>query len=126
MNPTLIKNYLAGAAIAAFRIVKFSADNTVIQGAAATDYLIGIADGMGASASGARVDVVKGGVAYVEFGGSVTRGGPVTADANGKAVAAAPSAGTQARIIGFAEVTAASGDIAPVLIAPVIITQPAA
>ena len=54
----------------------------------------------------------------MEFGGTVARGAPVTADASGKAVAAAPAAGSNVRIIGFAEVSAVAGDIAPVLIAP--------
>lgn len=114
---TVARNYLAGAAIAAYRIVKFSADGTVIQGAAATDSLIGISESVG-PASGERVDIVKSGIADLEFAGVVARGGPVTSDADGKGVAAAPAQGVNNRIIGFAEVTTAAGDIAPVLIAP--------
>lgn len=118
MQRTLVKSYTAGAAVAAYRIVKFgSADGEVIQGAAATDSLIGVSGEL-AAASGARIDINQGGMPDVEFGGSVTRGGPVTADADGKAVAAAPSAGSNARIIGFAVNSAASGDIAPIVFAP--------
>ncbi len=117
-TPTLTRSYVAGGAIAAYRIVKpHSADGQVVQAAAATDYLMGVTRDLG-PASGEIVDVVKAGVTEIEFGGTVTRGGPVTADANGKAVAAAPSAGSNVRIIGFAEVSAVSGDIAAVLIAP--------
>jgi len=118
MNPGLIKSQVAGAAIAARRIVKpHTADGQVVQAAAATDSLMGVT-GLLAAESGERCDVTKIGVALVEFGGTVTRGGPVTADANGKAVAAAPSAGANVRIIGFAEISAVSGDIAPVLLSP--------
>lgn len=118
MNVGLIKQGTAEAAIAAHRIVKFgAADGGYVQAAAASDSLVGVCEAVG-PASGERVDVIKSGIADVEFGGAVTRGGPVTSDANGKAVAAAPAAGANARIIGFAEVTAADGDIAPVLIAP--------
>lgn len=117
-NTLLNRNYTAGGAIAAFRIVKCgSNDGEVVQAAAATDFLMGVCESVG-PASGERCDIVKAGVADVEFGGTVTRGGPVTSDANGKAVAAAPGAGTNNRIIGFAEVSAVSGDIASILIAP--------
>jgi len=119
MASTLLnRNYTAGAAIAAFRIVKpGAADGEVVQAAAATDALMGVCESVG-PASGERCDIVKVGIADVEFGGTVARGAPVTADANGKAVAPAPAAGSNVRIIGFAEVSAVAGDIAPVLIAP--------
>lgn len=117
-NQVLAKNYTAGGAIPAFRIVKMGAnDGEVLQAAAATDLLMGV-NGELAPASGERVDIQKMGIARIEFGGTVTRGGPVTSDASGKAVAAAPAAGSNVRIIGFAEVSAVSGDIADVLIAP--------
>lgn len=117
-NQVLAKNYTAGGAIPAFRIVKMGAnDGEVLQAAAATDFLVGV-NGELAPASGERVDIQKVGIARIEFGGTVTRGGPVTSDASGKAVAAAPAAGSNVRIIGFAEVSAVSGDIGDVLIAP--------
>lgn len=117
-NTLLNKNYVAEAAIAAYRIVKFgAADGQVLQAAAATDSLMGVMESVG-PALGERCDAVKSGIADVEFGGTVARGAAVTSDANGKAVAAAPSAGSNVRIIGFAEVSAVSGDIAPILIAP--------
>jgi hypothetical protein len=113
----LAKGFRAGAAIAAKRIVKFdSADTTVIQGAAATDSLIGVADL--AASSGGDVDVIMSGVAIVELGGTVTRGGLLTADANGKAVAAVPATGVNNRVIGIAMVSGVSGDLGSVLIAP--------
>ncbi len=119
-NQVLAKNYTAGGAIAAFRIVKLGAnDGEVVQAAAATDLLIGVTGELG-PASGERVDVQKIGITRIEFGGTVTRGNPVTSDASGKAVAAAPAAGANVRIIGFAEVSAVSGDIADVLLAPCV------
>ena len=117
-NAVLIKGGTAEAAVAAYRIVKpGTTDGSYIQSAAATDFHVGVCESVG-PAIGERVDIVKVGIADVEFGGTVTRGQPVTADASGKAVAAAPGAGSNVRIIGFAEVSAVSGDIAPVLIAP--------
>lgn len=117
-NVTLVKGGTAEAAIAAYRIVKpGTADGNYLQAAAATDFLMGVCESVG-PAAGERIDVVKSGIADVEFGGTVTRGGPVTADASGKAVAAAPAAGSNVRIIGFAEVSAVAGDIAPVWLEP--------
>ena len=116
-NPTLTKNYTAEGAIAAHRIVKFgAADGGVAQAAARTDLVIGVNEALPVAA-GERVDVIRAGIADVEFGGNVTRGQPVTADADGKAVVAAPAAGVNAHIVGFAEVSAVAGDIAPVTLA---------
>lgn len=113
MNPTLIKTYVADAAIMGCRIVKFGAeDGHVVQSAAGTDASIGVADSLNVEA-GDRLDVIRAGIADVQFGGSVERGAPVTADAEGCAVAV--QAGD--RIIGFADVSAESGDISPVLLA---------
>ncbi len=67
-------------------------------------------------ASGERVDVIEHGIAEVEFGGTVARGDPLTADADGKAIKAAPAAGVNARIIGWAGVSVVAGDIAKVRI----------
>lgn len=119
-NTLLNKNYLAEAAIAPFRIVKMgAADGGVLQAAAATDSLVGVCEAVG-PASGERCDVVKVGLADVELGGTVVRGGPITSDATGKGVAAAPAAGANNRVIGFAEVSGVSGDIIPVFISPCV------
>ena len=117
-NVILNRAGTAEGAIAAYRIVKpGAADGGYLQAAAATDFLMGVCESVG-PASGERLDVVKAGIADVEFGGTVTRGGPVTSDATGRAVAAAPGAGANVRIIGFAEVSAVVGDIAAVWIEP--------
>lgn len=118
MQLVLNRNYTAQGAIPPYRIVKHGTqDGTVTLAAAAADALIGVNESVQPD-DGQRCDIVKVGVADVEFGGAVTRGQPITADANGKGVVAAPGAGANVRIIGFAEVSAVAGDIGPVLLAP--------
>ncbi len=118
MNP-LIKTKTAGGTINANRIVKYSADSTVVQGAAAADELVGVSVQPGTSvASGERCDVVVLGLAKVLFGGTVARGKPVTSDANGKAVLCAPAAGLTESVIGYAQETQADGDIGEILVCP--------
>lgn len=115
-NPGLIKAYKAGGSISKFRLVKLSADDTVVAASAATDAVFGVLGELDAD-SGDRVDVVLSGIAEVEFGGNVTRGALLTSDANGKAVAAAPAAGVNNRVIGVACESGVAGDIGSVLIA---------
>lgn len=117
MSPGQILNFDAGAAINGNRILKLSADATVVQAAAATDALIGVSDSNGA-ASGERIDVTLTGVAEICLGGTVTRGALLTSDSAGKGVAAAPSAGVNNRVIGVALVSGVSGDIIDVLLSP--------
>lgn len=116
MNSYLAKNYRAAVALAAYRIVKFSAaDGEVQHAAAAADASIGITDRSATDCpAGARVDVVRTGLTLVEYGGAVTRGQFLTADAQGRAVAVAGDA----RVIGVAEVSGVAGDVCLVLIAP--------
>ncbi len=117
MNLGLIKTMTAGGAINPNTQVKFSADDTVVAAAAATDAIIGVYVGPGAAASGDRIDIQLTGVAKLKMGGTVARGAPVTADAAAKGVAPAPAAGVNNRILGFAMRTTADGDLADVLIA---------
>jgi hypothetical protein len=108
----------AGGAIPKHRIVKIgTADMAALAAAAATDLIIGVSTDVDAD-SGDRVDVVTSGVATVEYGGNVTRGTLVTADADGKAVAAAPSAGANNRVVGIALLSGVDGDYGSVLIVP--------
>lgn len=118
-NPGLIKNHTADGAVGAYRIVKHgAADGNVAQAAASTDKLIGVNGRLAAAVAGDRVDIARGGIEEVEFGGAVVRGDPLTSDASGRAVAAAPGAGVNAYIIGFAEVSGVLSDIGSVMIAP--------
>jgi hypothetical protein len=117
-NPVLTKNFTAAGAITKRRIVKFDAsDTTVVQGAAATDALIGVAAELDV-ASGERVDVHMVGAVEVEYGGAVTRGDLLTSDANGKAVTAAPAAGVNNGVIGRAMNSGVLGDIGSVHLTP--------
>ncbi|WP_431477825.1 DUF2190 domain-containing protein [Massilia eburnea] len=112
----LIVNYVAEGALAKNRIVCFGAtDGFVKQASTVNDAMIGVTEGF-AYAAGERVDIVRTNLADVEYGGIVTRGQPLTADAQGRAVAAAPAAGTNNRIIGYAEVSGVAGDIGSVLL----------
>lgn len=117
-SPDKTLTFDAGAAITKRRIVKpGAADLAVVQGAAATDFLIGVSTDVD-SDSGDHVDVILSGVAEVEYGGNVTRGALLTSDADGKAVVAAPAAGANNRVIGIAVISGVSGDIGSVLISP--------
>ena len=111
--PGMTRAYTAGAAVRKNRLVKFSADYTVIEATANTDLIIGVSDNVDVS-SGDRVDVFKDGVIPVVLGATVTRGQPITSDANGAGVAAAPAAGVNNRIVGFAEISGVAGDIVDV------------
>lgn len=116
--PTLIKNFTAGAAVGANLIVKLgAADGAVIQATASTETPIGVTPEL-ATASGDRCDVIMAGIANVIAGGSVSRGGLVTADSAAKAVAIGATAGTNYGVIGIALTDASSGDLFPILIAP--------
>jgi hypothetical protein len=115
----IVKNFVAGAAIAALRIVRFGANNTqVLQASAATDFSIGVCHQPGgASAAGERVDVVVTGICDVEFGAAVARGVLLMPDAQGRAITATAAAGTNIRVIGVAMTdAAAAGDIGQILV----------
>lgn len=115
-NELFIKACYAGAAVLPFRIVKHgAADAFAIQGAAATDAIFGVSDSLGQTTANEPLDVIRGGIAEVIYGGTVTRGQPLTSDASGRAVAATVAG---SRIIGFAEVSGVVGDRGSVFISP--------
>jgi hypothetical protein len=121
-HPTsVIKNLTAtAAAIEAYRIVKFDSTNKtqVLKAAAATDAPIGVSEGVAVAAS-ERVDVIMSGLAKVTAGAAFNPGQYLTSDSSGRAVAAAPSAGTNNGIVGIAiEEAVAAGDIVEILVNP--------
>ena len=117
-NPELIKNMTAGGAISAYRIVRLSAADTVVQASAVTQALIGAIMDV-APANGERVDVVLSGVTLIEAGAAVALTDLLTTDSSGRAVAAAPAAGTNNRIIGIPlETATAAGDLIRVRLGP--------
>ncbi len=118
-NHGLIKNYTAEAAIAAYRLVKFgAADGGVLIAAAASDKIVGVNDRLAAAAAGDRIDIIRSGIAEVEYGGAVAAGDLLISDASGRAIAATAVAGTNTRTIGIAEVAGVVGDIGSVLLVP--------
>jgi hypothetical protein len=118
LSPGLVKAFKAEAAVTKRRIVKFgAADTAVLLGAASTDLSIGVSTEID-SAIGEPCDVIMSGIAEVEYGGTIARGAKVTSDATGKAVAAAPGAGVNAQVIGFATVSGVAGDIGSVMVSP--------
>jgi hypothetical protein len=129
-------SYIAQGALAPRQIVKFgTADGTVTASSAATDSTVGVVVSPSAVADGDRVEVARDGLPDVQFGGNVTRGDALTSDANGHAITAtrhqhvenvagayAQNASTAVapadRIIGYAEVSAANGDVGEMLLSP--------
>ena len=109
-TPGIYKNFEAEGEIGPYVIVTHgTADYAVKAATGATVALDGTTDELGKLSNG-RVDVCTGGIPEVALGGTVAAGDPLTSDASGKAVKAT-AAGN--RILGFALVSGASGDIIP-------------
>lgn len=115
---------IAGGTIRPNRFVKIStsADNTALE-ADANEAVIGAStssnesfDSDNHATSGDEV-TVRFGVAFVEAGGNITRGGRVESDADGKAVAATNNT-TLREIAGWALESGADGGIIKVMIHP--------
>ena len=112
------RSVLASVAIAAFLIIRHgAADNTAALATASTDALIGTNEALGKT-TGEMVDYPTAGTGEVALGAVVTRGDPLTADATSRAITAAPAAGVNARIIGFALQSGVAGDVIDYQIAP--------
>ena len=109
-TPGIYKNFEAEGESGPYVIVTHgTADYAVKAATGATVALVGTTDELGKLSNG-RVDVCTGGIPEVALGGTVAAGDPLTSDASGKAVKAT-AAGN--RILGFALVSGASGDIIP-------------
>ena len=115
-NPGLIKTYDASGAIAAYTVVKFtSTDFQVASASAVSDKLAGITTEI-AAADTERVDVIHDGIAYASCGGTVAQGDPLTVNASGQVVTAAPATGVNNQCIGRARQSGAAGDVIEVLV----------
>lgn len=113
----LVKSFNAGAAVRGRRLVAIGAADFAVTEASASAIMVGVSTEYD-TALADQVDVVLAGIAEVVLGGTVARGARVTADANGQGVAAAPAAGVNANVVGFALASGVVGDIVPVLIQP--------
>lgn len=119
--PGLTTAFRAGGAIAKRRILAHgSADGVAIQAVDAAAPLLGISTDIPTD-SGDIVDAIRNQLAPVEYGGTVTRGAPLTADSSGRAIAAPIASATVTYIIGYAEVEGVEGDIGSVHVVPGLI-----
>ncbi|TCT41158.1 hypothetical protein [Martelella mediterranea] len=126
MIPLLTLSYRTVSGIAAYLIARHGADHRSAEPATApTDKLIGAVGELG-SEDGGMADIVKAGMSEVRLGGTVENGDPLTADANSKAVKAAPAAGETVAIIGTAESDGEAEDVIPYLAAPGFLSNPSA
>ena len=113
------KSVKCTAAIAtAFLIAKVGADDdTFAQATASTEDLVGVFQHT-TGAANEEIRVMLSGISRVKLGGTVARGGWITSDANGKAVAIGAGAGTNYATIGRALASGVVDDIIPVLLSP--------
>lgn len=110
---TEFNSLVAQSAVAPFLIVKpGTADFSAVPAAAATDLLLGTADSLSKD-TGEMVDLDLRPIAEVRLGGPISRGQPITSNAAGKGVVAAPAAGSNVRIIGFAAKSGVGEDVIP-------------
>lgn len=108
---------LAAVALTARTLVKLTASKTASTAVAAADQPVGVVE-FGVAA-GQNATVMVSGVSKVVAGAAFAAGSKITADAQGRAVAAAPAAGTNNGIVGIAiEAAAALGDEVDVLLSP--------
>jgi hypothetical protein len=111
-------NYSAAAVLAPYLLIKYgAADGEVLPAAGPTDLIIGGNGNIGA-ALGDRIDIIVDDFVEVRLGGTVTRGDKLTSDANGLAVTAAPAAGVNVQIAGYATVSGVLNDVIWMRIAP--------
>lgn len=116
-NPVLEKEVKAKTAVTKYRIVKKDTDEDAVSHATAVaDKMYAVAQTGGAI--GERVRITVAGIGKVEYGGTVVQGDLLTTDASGRAVAAAPAAGVNNRVIGVAMGDYVLNDIGNVLLAP--------
>lgn len=115
----LTKSLEATTAITKRRLVKFgAADGAGVPAVDATAFIVGVNSDVDV-AIGERASVFStGNIADVEYGGTVTRGDPLTADAQGRAVTVGAVAGTNYFVVGYAEVSGVLGDIGSVYVIP--------
>jgi hypothetical protein len=126
MIPVLRLSFEAGAATTPFRFARFSdaaVSSKVATGAANTDALIGVFGSL-AAAMGEMADVSVMGQEILELGATVTAGAPLTSDAQGRGIVAAPVAATTVRVGAFALEPGVIGDRIKVLVVQSLLRTP--
>lgn len=116
-----IKNYIAGGVASPYRIAKHgTADGQVLQADANNIPFVGVyaIPETTTVALGERADICVDDFHLLEYGGAVTRGDALTSNATGMAITAAPGAGSNMNIIGYADVSGVAGDIVDVYVRP--------
>lgn len=115
----LTKSLTATTAIPAYTLVKYGAtDGTGVPATDATAFIFGVSSEID-TAVGERCSTHGiGNIADVRYGGAVTRGDKLTADAQGRAIATTT---TGANCVGFAEVSGVVGDIGSVVVTPFVL-----
>ena len=109
----------ASTAITKRRFVKFgAADGTCVQAVDGASHICGVSSDLDSDVGENATVFGVGNQVDIEYGGNVTRGDPLTADAQGRAITAAPAAGANSYIGGFANKSGVLGDIGSVTIAP--------
>jgi hypothetical protein len=116
----LLRGLIADATIPAYSLVKFGTDNKhVAVTSAVADKVIGIYSNPVDAAAGDPVDITVIGIDRVRAGAAFSPGDLLTTDASGRAVTAAPAAGVNNRVIGYAFSDAsAANDVSEVFITP--------
>lgn len=114
-NIILVKNYdvnFPQDSIDAYRFVAFSgASGQVKQASGGRDKIMGVSGELGSI--GSRVDVVRLGIAQVEYGEDIEPGDPLTSDDKGRAVKASPGLAA----IGCAELGGSLGTVGEICFA---------
>lgn len=112
--PGLTTAHIAAEAIAARRMVTHgTTPGSVVTATGANLLIIGVTTAIGCDA-GDHVDVIRGQLALVTYGGTVKAGQPLTSDAQGRAI----HAGDGSCYLGFAECDGEENDTGSVWIAP--------
>lgn len=76
---------------------------------------------LNAATAAGPLDIVTSGIFPAIAGGTITRGDPLTSDAAGAVVTAAPAGGTNIAIIGYAMASAVAADRVSVMIRPALL-----
>lgn len=122
--PGLVTGRMAEAAIAGHRIlITGAAVGGTKQAVGVAAPMIGVSPKIPAAA-GAITDVIRSGIAPVEYGGTVADGALMTSDAQGRAIAVTLPVSVATYTIGFSEGGGVVGDIGSVNIVPGFIPAP--